>query len=184
MEHVDTTIFFWFNSVIGRSAFVDQILIFFANYLAYVLGAAFMLFVIFQTATQKERISILLSTIVTELIGMEIFLKIINVLYERPRPFITLTEARQLFTEVGPSFPSGHATFFFGLSAVLFQYNRKIGIIFFIASTVMVIARVMSGVHYPSDIIAGALLGSTVGLTIPLVVNRFSFKLMNRIYKN
>ena len=80
----------------------------------------------------------------------------------RPRPFLS-HEVHQLLSEVSYSFPSGHATFFFALSTGIFFYHRKLGILFYVSTVCMVIGRVISGIHYPSDIVAGAIIGIICG---------------------
>ena len=60
------------------------------------------------------------------------------------------------------SFPSDHAALFFGLAATLYLVSRPIGILAFLhAFFVVNLPRVYTGVHYSSDILAGAALGCT-----------------------
>jgi undecaprenyl-diphosphatase len=63
------------------------------------------------------------------------------------------------------SFPSDHATLFFSLSAGIVFISRKIGV-FALSYTTLFIAspRIYLGLHYPTDIIAGAIIGMTVTL--------------------
>jgi len=70
------------------------------------------------------------------------------------------------------SFPSGHAAFSFGLSTAIFLRNRKLGIICFIVSILVGMGRVLGNVHYPIDILAGAILG----VFTPLISERFFFE--------
>ena len=70
------------------------------------------------------------------------------------------------------SFPSDHSMFFFALGTGLWQVNRLAGVIAF-AWTILVIdiPRVYLGIHYPSDVLFGALfgfLGMRVFLALPL----------------
>lgn len=80
----------------------------------------------------------------------------------RPRPFLVLPDVNLLIKTGGPSFPSGHAVFIFlavTLAAVYYPKCRYLYILAFLA----VFFRIYAGVHYPSDVLAGAALGSIIG---------------------
>lgn len=70
------------------------------------------------------------------------------------------------------SFPSDHAVLFFALATAIFTKSRSVGIFFFAWSLfVICLPRVFLGLHYPTDIVAGALLGILImyfSLTVPL----------------
>ena len=57
------------------------------------------------------------------------------------------------------SFPSGHAAFFFAIAFIAYYFDKKLGYIFLGGALLMGLARVVAGIHFPLDIIAGALLG-------------------------
>ncbi len=58
------------------------------------------------------------------------------------------------------SFPSDHSVFFFALATGLWSVNRTVGLIAFLWTIVIIdLPRVYLGIHYPSDIVAGALMG-------------------------
>ena len=58
------------------------------------------------------------------------------------------------------SFPSDHAALFCGLSTGLFFLSRRIGLTaFFYATAVIFLPRIYLGLHYPSDILGGAIIG-------------------------
>jgi len=60
------------------------------------------------------------------------------------------------------SFPSDHATLFFALAAGLFFVSRGLGIAAAAYVTLVIaLPRIYVGWHYPSDILAGALIGAT-----------------------
>ena len=58
------------------------------------------------------------------------------------------------------AFPSDHAVLFFALATGIFFISRTMG--------ALVLARVYLGLHYPSDILAGALIGAIIGIAANL----------------
>lgn len=88
-----------------------------------------------------------------------IFVPVIRFFYHRPRPFLVLQEVHQLLRDSAYSFPSGHASFFFAAAIVLFAYDKRWGVSFFVLGVLVSAARVAAGVHYPSDIFGGLIVG-------------------------
>jgi len=84
-------------------------------------------------------------------------------LIQRQRPFLFLEMASKLSKGPGeildPSFPSAHAAFSFMMATLLALWFPRYRIIFFIAAGFIGWTRIYLGVHYPTDVIAGALLG-------------------------
>ena len=67
------------------------------------------------------------------------------------------------------SFPSGHATTVFAAAAALGFFMPRARLALIVFAVVIAIARVMAGAHYPSDVVAGALLGTVVALWLARV---------------
>lgn len=61
-----------------------------------------------------------------------------------------------------PSFPSGHATISFAIVSYVFLTHPPLFLLFLIAAMYVSLSRVAVGVHYLTDVIAGALIGSAV----------------------
>jgi len=162
---MDIKILYFLNSLTGKSACLDSLFIFFASYFQYLLGAVFLLFLFFSGYKNREKIKIFAVTVSSIIVSRLFIVELIRFFYHRPRPFV-LYSLNQLIPETGYSFPSGHATVFFAASAAIFCYNKKLGVIFFVASVLMNVSRVIVGVHYLSDIIGGMILGSVVAFSI------------------
>ena len=94
----------------------------------------------------------------------------------RARPWVVMENFTTLVTSSDlNSFPSGHtcAAFAFGvaLCAVLPQKWAKAAAL--IAAALMGFSRLYVGVHFPSDVIVGALVGALCGLAGAWIVTRF-----------
>ena len=85
-------------------------------------------------------------------------------LIQRDRPFLGAFEADVPITHLIPaplntSFPSGHAGASFAVAAAIFFAHRPLGIVAFCLASLVAVGRMAVGVHYPSDILGGALVG-------------------------
>jgi membrane-associated phospholipid phosphatase len=81
---------------------------------------------------------------------------------------------KQWIYESGFSFPSGHAltSFFFGtiLSFLIFRTevfkNKYLCFLPLVWSVIVSISRIVTGLHYPSDVTAGSIIGAAAGLVL------------------
>lgn len=94
--------------------------------------------------------------------------KVISELVDRARPFVADPHGVHLFAShaADPGFPSDHATAAFAIAVAIVLRKRAWGIFALVAATVLSIGRVALGVHYPSDVLAGAALGSAAALVL------------------
>ena len=95
----------------------------------------------------------------------------ISHVWERPRPFAAHPAGTHLFAAASgdPSFPSDHAAAAFAIAVAVLVFSRAAGAAFLAAATLIAFSRVVVGLHYPSDVLAGA----AVGTAAALVVTRF-----------
>ncbi|MGE4131179.1 MAG: phosphatase PAP2 family protein [Bdellovibrionales bacterium] len=105
--------------------------------------------------------------------------RVIKSVVERPRPFEnpqTQQWLRKIGQAHGPSFPSNHAANCFAGACVLSWYFRRRRLYFYSFAAAVAVSRVFLGLHYPSDVLAGSLLGWGVGmLAIIFIFNRVSW---------
>ncbi|MBI1907881.1 phosphatase PAP2 family protein [Candidatus Uhrbacteria bacterium] len=84
-------------------------------------------------------------------------------LVRRPRPFERSAQEPLIrMTFKTPSFPSGHATVSFAIASTMYFFNAELFLWFLAAAVLVSLSRVAVGVHYLSDILVGALIGSMV----------------------
>jgi len=89
---------------------------------------------------------------------------VIKYIVASPRPFLALPDINQLIEHGGnDSFPSGHATFFSALATAIYFYHKRLGILYGLGALIIGIARVVAGIHWPIDILAGYILGGIIG---------------------
>ncbi|MCA1697143.1 MAG: phosphatase PAP2 family protein [Actinobacteria bacterium] len=68
-----------------------------------------------------------------------------------------------------PSLPSNHAATAVAAALTLSRHQPHVRPQAFTAATIVAASRVRVGVHYPSDVIAGAALGALVARMVPLL---------------
>lgn len=86
---------------------------------------------------------------------------------DRNRPFVDHPHAHLFLNHAAdPGFPSDHATGAFAIAFALVLRDRLIGCIALVLALVLSIGRVALGVHYPSDVFAGAVLGLCAALLL------------------
>ena len=84
----------------------------------------------------------------------------ISKIWERDRPFAAHPSAHVWGVRShDPSFPSDHATAAFAIAFAILFFDATAGWIFVAAAVVIAAGRVFVGGHYPTDVLAGALLG-------------------------
>jgi len=167
----DFQLFNFLNQFAGKSIVFDKILIFFANYSGYFLIFILGIFILKRINIAKELLFKLFFSVV---LSRFFITEIIRFLWNRPRPFVVEKVNLLITHEVSGSFPSGHAAFYFAISTIVSLYSKKLGILFFVLSFLMVIARVFSGVHWPTDILVGAFIGIISGWGINKIFKKIN----------
>jgi undecaprenyl-diphosphatase len=94
--------------------------------------------------------------------------KLISELVDRARPFVADPGGVHLFSQhaADAGFPSDHATAAFAVATAIVLRKRRWGIFALVAAAVLSVGRVALGIHYPSDVLAGAALGAAAALVL------------------
>ena len=100
---------------------------------------------------------------------LERFNKVITRLYNRPRPYQTW-DIQPLIKKdsLGKSFPSRHVFSATVIAMLALMINPWLGGTMLFLAAILAILRVLGGVHYPSDVLAGYVIGILVGLLLYL----------------
>lgn len=167
---MDLIIFQQINQFAGKWVCLDAVGIFLVQYFEYILIFCFLLFLIVNV---KKYWRMVVQAFLAAILARFVIVEIIRYFLPRNRPFVENSVNLLVSHSQESSFPSGHAAFYFALSTVIYSYNKKAGILFFLASFLIVISRVFVGIHWPSDILAGAIIGILVGWLVNKISKKF-----------
>jgi undecaprenyl-diphosphatase len=94
--------------------------------------------------------------------------QVLAALVDRPRPFVSDPGGVHLFARhvADPGFPSDHATAGFAIAVAILLRSRRWGYVTLALATVLSISRVALGIHFPTDVLAGAALGGATALAL------------------
>ena len=184
MSSIDENIFEWINGFVGESAVLDRIMIWLANdYFIPVSMSLIMLAIWFMGKDREEREVLQRSLIVAFIsIGSACgFVLAVSQLNWQGHPFeelaympdVTNAVDKIFYPIVDPTFPSNTSAVTFAAAAGVWQGNRKLGLLLFIPATLMPLAKVYAAVYWPSDVVAGAILGILTAYFIKLIMPLF-----------
>lgn len=132
-----------------------------------ILFFPFLLFMLWQWPEAQSRHHGSRKAVVLASVSVAVALalkSLISFAWGRERPFIAHPELLVLNLKVDPvSFPSGHTLIAFTIAcSLLFSGYRKIGALALFLAFMVGLSRVLLGVHYPFDVLAGAFIGVIV----------------------
>ena len=165
---IDVALFFFINHTISNPIF-DWLMPFLTdlnkNKPALAVIGLFLVSVLWKGGN-TGRITIG-ALIITVFISDQLNSSVLKEMFGRIRPCKVLDGVRMLVDcGGGLSFPSSHAVNNFAGAAVISHFYKKQKWYWFSFAALVAISRPYVGVHYPSDIFAGAFVGIGIGLTI------------------
>lgn len=180
---IDLSIFYFFNHTIS-TGFLDKFFSIITNvnnwYVAYVI----LLFICYFKGGTKGKIAVLgivLLVLFTDQIGHKVLKEIV----QRIRPCNALSD---VITPLGCngtfSFPSNHALNNFAAATFFYILFPRLKWALFITASLISVSRVYLGLHYPSDILGGAIIGSCFGYIFALGVLKIDSIVKKRKYKS
>ncbi len=129
---------------------------FLAEYLTYLLPLILMILWFWSKQAKKIALRGLFSAI----LAWPIFSVIIGKLVHRARPFSVTGVQELVFHRPDTSFPSEHAAALFAVAMSFYLSGfKKLSYVVFSLAIVVSFFRVAAGIHWPTDVLAGAILG-------------------------
>ena len=113
---------------------------------------------------RREAVLLILAVIIGGVIVSSL-----KIWFPRERPFVLIQSVHLLALETGSAFPSGHVERAFAAATILGISNRKTRSILLLNGIIVALSRIYIGVHWPTDVIFGAILGFGVGLLTILI---------------
>jgi undecaprenyl-diphosphatase len=112
---------------------------------------------------------------VAALLANEFLVEPLKSWIQRPRPFLALNDTILRVPAGTPraSMPSGHAMNAFLAATIVGWYYPRFGVAAMLIAAGVAVSRVYNGVHYPSDVLVGSLLGLGAGAFCLWVAERF-----------
>ena len=153
------------NEWAGHISAVDTLMKLAATDLIYlVVPLAFALWFVPGVSAERALRQRVWLAVMTSVIAGLLLATLVTRLHSDARPFVSRSETRLLVSHAADNgFPSEHATVSFAVAGTLIWWRRWIGFIAIFLASLVGFARVFVGVHWPSDIVAGAAIGLAAG---------------------
>lgn len=174
---MDNLLFASVYNLAFKEVWADTLVILFAVYWEYVALVVLVLYLWapkFRKVDLKSRAIHAALALFSALVAKFGVVSLIRYFYPRQRPFVF--EGLDSLISQNPleaSFPSGTSTFFMALAVYfLLAKHKKIGLFLLVSAVLIGLARVAAGIHWPSDILAGWLVGGLVSWVVYRIFNR------------
>jgi len=180
--NVDINLFLSINSLAGNNPVADQFFIFCGRYLILLLFIFLIVYIFAYNKKTKKTYDLILAwnAVLAILLGLG-FNFILKLICFRPRPFdIGLGENIYGDTITAASFPSEHTMIAFAIATSIFLVHRRFGILAFAIALLVGFSRIAVGVHYPCDVLGGALVGIAMAVFAAQVITPRFLEIKNR----
>jgi undecaprenyl-diphosphatase len=172
---LDADIVIWLNRGIGRAAFLDHTAyLVVSDYFIPLMISFWMLGLWFSgqdaAARDRNQRSVLRAAISLGFANLAVI--ILNQHFFRERPFTEYELANLLYEPTDSSFPAHPAAISFAAAMGVWLGNRRAGLVLFGLAGLWGLVRVYSGLFYPSDVVAGGLMGTAVSVVVALALRR------------
>ena len=165
LDNIDRSLLVWLHE--NHISILNQVMPFITDADNWILPILFLILYLGIFKGKKGKIALCL-LIISLSLNDSICAQILKPTFERVRPSHLSIESLNLLVSKGGkwSMPSNHASNMFSLAVILSYFYGRFKVILFLLATVIAISRVYVGVHYPGDVIIGALIGYIISWTM------------------
>ena len=156
------------NAAAGHNAFLDLFGVLLAKYAPEIWALIFIIMWFWPPYRRTRARRAVIYAVVAGVAALLLNVLIAHIAPFRPRPFVLEPhQVHALITHArDSSFPSDHAAGSFGFAMGLAFAGATDGVLAFILALLIAWARVFVGVHWPTDVMMGGLVGIVAGLLI------------------
>ncbi len=139
-----------------------------------ICGLVAMMFILGRNLSRRGAVTAGLSAVAA--VGIA---QLVTMMVDRARPFVA-DPLVQVFVHHGPdrSFPSDSATAAFAIATAILLYKPRLGWVALVLAAAWGIGRIAVGMHYPTDILAGIVLGAGVSALLRTRAPRHAIELL------
>lgn len=178
IENWDSNALRWLNSAVGHFSWFDKLVSILAVWTIYTVPIILVGCWFYSKYMKRATLQMVL----TGVLAWPVFNKLFaHFIWSRPRPYsaTNISVKELIFHRPDYSFPSDHATLLAALTVTAWLLGfRKLGWLFFTIGIIVATTRMVAGVHYPLDIVAGVM----VGAAFAFLVNALKAPLTRFIY--
>ncbi len=166
---MDWPIFHFLNhSLVGHDLLADEVADFTTMSLWIFPVAVVVLWLLGRPGTRSPLRMAAVAAPLAALVGLGVN-QVISHIWARARPTVAHPGQAHLFfvpPSGDPSFPSDHVTGAFAIAFAVFFLSRRAGVVLLVLATLVALSRVFVGLHYPSDVGAGLLIGASAAWAV------------------
>ena len=180
----DSELFFYINGLAGKVPIIDGFFRGISNDYFAVISCCLILIWLWFGASDPQRRQIYQRTVLIAAISIgmaSLLMLIINQLYIRPRPFDELPPGSVnllFYRPTDSSFPANLSAVLFAIAVPVIIKIRSFGSVLLVIAAFSSFGRIFIGVHYPLDVLGGAIIGA-MGAALAYLISWLIAPFMN-----